>query len=66
MRVPNFKDLELTKYLTEWDREIERMRKDTISAIGANRALLLYSPNKSVWEIKVTDAGALTVTKIAG
>jgi len=66
MRVPNFKDIELTKYLTEWDREIERMRKDTVSAIGANRALLLYSPNKSVFEVKVTDAGALTVTKIAG
>jgi len=66
MRVPNFKDIELTKYLTEWNREIENMRRDTLSGIGGNRSLLLYSPNKSVYEVTVTDAGALTVTKIAG
>ena len=66
MRVPNFKDIELTKYLSEWDREIERMRKDTLSAVGGNRSVLLYSPSKKVFEITVTDAGALMVTKVAG
>jgi len=66
MRVPNLKDLELTKYLTEWDREMERIRRDSISAIGGNRSLLLYSPNKSVFEVTVADDGTLVITKVAG
>ena len=66
MRVPNFKDIELTKYLNEWNREIENMRRDTLSGIGGNRSVLLYSPSKFVFELTVTDAGTLVVTKVAG
>lgn len=65
MRVPEFKDPDVKKYAVELDRELQQMRKDFVSSITGNRALMLYSPDKSVWEVKVTDAGALTVTKVA-
>ena len=66
MRIPTFKDPEVTKFLIEQDREIERTKKDTLSAVTGNRSLLLYSPNKSVYEIKVSDAGVISATKVAG
>jgi hypothetical protein len=66
MRIPNFKDAELTKFLTEWDREIQGLRKDFISNVSGNNSVLLISPSLKVFEVKVTDAGALTVTKVAG
>lgn len=65
MKVPNFKDPDITKFLVEWDLEIRRMKDDQLSAIKGNRALLLISPDKSVFEVTVTDLGALTITKIA-
>jgi len=66
MRIPNFKDIEITKFLVQWDLELQRMRKDQLSAIGGNRALLLYSPSKKVYEITVDDAGVLHTTYVAG
>ena len=66
MRIPNFKDPEITKFLVEWDLELQRMRKDQLSAIGGNRSLLLYSPGKKVYEVTVDDSGVLTTTKVAG
>jgi len=66
MRIPNFQDTEVTKFLVQWDLELQRMRKDQLSATGGNRSLLLYSPNKSVFEITVSDAGAITATKVSG
>lgn len=66
MRIPNFKEPELTKFLTEWDREIDRLRKDALSKVTANQSVLLQSPGNKVWEVTVTDAGALVLTKVAG
>jgi hypothetical protein len=66
MRIPNFQDLEVTKFLVQWDLELQRMRKDSLSSTGGNRSLLLFSPDKSVFEVTVTNAGALTVTKVSG
>jgi len=66
MRIPNFKDPDVTKFLVEWDLELQRMRKDQLSAIGGNRSLLLYSPSKKVYEVTVDDSGVLTTTKVAG
>ena len=63
MRVPNFKDVELTKYLTEWDREIQSMKRDFLTNTGGNNSVLLISPSLKVFEIKVTDAGALVITQ---
>ena len=65
MKIPNFKDSEITKFLVEWDRELGRMEKRAISSVSGNRSLLLYSPNKSVYELTVSDAGALVITKVS-
>lgn len=66
IRVPNFKDPELTKFLTQWQRELDSTKKDSLSSITGNHSILLVSPDKSVWEVKVSDLGALTTTKVAG
>ena len=66
MRIPNFKDLDVTKFLTEWDREIERLRKDSMSNVTGNRAVLLLSPSLKVYEIKVDDAGVISSTLVQG
>jgi hypothetical protein len=65
MRIPSFEDGAITKFLIEYDREIERFKKNTMAANSGNRALLLYSPSAMVFEVKVTDAGALTVVKVS-
>jgi len=66
MRVPNFKDADLTKFLVEWDREISSNKDNALSKNQANHSLLLLSPSKIVYEVKVDDAGVLTTTRIAG
>jgi hypothetical protein len=66
MKIPNFKDPHVTKFLTEWDREIRNTQQDAMSNVTANRALLLHSPDLAVWEITITNAGAITATKIQG
>lgn len=62
MRVPKFDDSELTKFVTELLREIDRSSKDKISAVTANHSVLLISPSKKVFEVTVSDAGTLVVT----
>ena len=66
MRIPNFEDMEITKFLVQWDLEIQRMREDNLSAVRGNRALLLYSPSKKVYEVTVSDTGVLSTTYVAG
>jgi len=65
MRIPNFKDMEVTKFLVQWDLELQRMRKDYLSATGGNRSILLYSPDKSVWEVTISNAGVAVITKVS-
>lgn len=66
MKVPNFKDPDVTKFLTEMLREFDRTDKQVLSAITANKSLLLYSPGLKVFEIKVSDTGVITATKVSG
>ncbi len=66
MIIPQFKEPGLTKFLTDQDRDMTRFKQDTMSAVTANRSVLLYSPNKSVFELTVDDAGTLHITKVAG
>jgi hypothetical protein len=61
-----FKDPEVTRFVEEFLREQERTKREVLNAITANRSLLLYSPTAKVYEITVSDAGALVVTKVAG
>lgn len=64
MRVPNFKDPEVTKFLVQWNQELEQQRKDLLSRITANHSVLLQSPSSKIYEVTVSDAGALTVTLV--
>jgi hypothetical protein len=66
MKVPNFKDPDVTKFLTEMLRDFDRSDKGVMSAITANKSLLLYSPSLKVFEITVSDTGVLTATKVSG
>ena len=66
MIVPEFKDPEVTKFLVEQDRNIAGIKRDLLSAITANRSVLLYSPSKLVFEVTVDDLGALHVAKVSG
>jgi hypothetical protein len=66
MKVPNFKDPDVTKFLIQWDQEIRGIEKDKLSAITGNRSVLLYSPSKKVYELTVDDSGVLAITKVAG
>jgi hypothetical protein len=66
MRIPKFEDPEVTKFLEQWTKEQEKMINDRLSAITGNRSLLLISPGLKVWEATISDAGALTWTKVAG
>ena len=66
MKVPKFQDPEVTKFLNLWDIELQRNQKDSLSANGGNRSLLLYSPSKIVYEITVDDAGVIHSTKVSG
>jgi hypothetical protein len=65
MRIPTFADKDLNKFFVDWQREIDQMKKDKFNALSANKSVLLYSPSKKVYEITVTDAGALVVTKVS-
>ena len=66
MKVPKFQDPEVAKFLTEMLKEFEKSDKDVLSSVTGNRAVLLYSPSKYVFEVKVSDAGVLSVTKVSG
>ena len=66
IRVPNFKDPDVTKFLIEMLRDFDRTDKDVMTLNTANRSLLLYSPSKKVFEIKVSDAGVISATQVSG
>ena len=66
MIVPQFKDPDVTKFLVEQDRNINAIKRDLLSAVTANRSVLLYSPSKLVFEVTVDDAGTLHAVKVSG
>ena len=64
--VPQFKDPDVTKFLIELMRDNDLSKKSVLSSISGNHSVLLISPSLKVFEITVTDAGALVVTKVQG
>ena len=64
--VPNFKDPEVAQFLIQLMRELDSSNKTVLKNNTGNNSLLLLSPSLKVFEVKVSDAGALTVTKIQG
>ncbi len=66
MKVPQFEDPAVTKFLVEFLREEERINANYLKAGTANNSVLLLSPSRKTYEVKVSDAGALTVTLVQG
>jgi hypothetical protein len=65
-KIPDFKDPEVAKFMTEFMREVDNKDKEYLKLGTANRSLLLYSPSLKVFEIKVSDTGVITATKVSG
>jgi hypothetical protein len=66
MKVPTFKEAGLTDFLNKLMIELDRAENDNLSSVTANNSLLLLSPSKKVFEVKVSDTGVLTATKVQG
>lgn len=66
MKVPEFKDPAVTKFLTEYIREVDRTNKDVLHSHTANQSLLLYGSGKDVYKITVNDSGTVVATKVYG
>jgi hypothetical protein len=66
MKVPNFKEPEVTKFLEQFQLDLNRKLTTFLNADSANKSVLLYSPNKKVFEITVSDTGVITATKVQG
>ena len=66
VKVPTFKDTDVTKFMIQYIAEVDRKDRDLLSAIQGNRALLLISPSKKEYEVKVDDSGVLHTTLVAG
>lgn len=64
--VPDFKEPGLSDFLRRVEADRDRTFRDMLSAVSGNRSMLLLSPGKKVYEVKVSDAGALTVTLVSG
>jgi hypothetical protein len=65
MRKPTFQDPEINRFFTDWQSEMDRIKRDSLSSVTANRAVLLYSPSKKVYEIKVDDSGVISATLVS-
>ena len=66
VKVPEFKEPGLTDFLVRVLEERDRVRKDLLSSHTANNSVLLQSPGKKVYEVKVDDAGVISATLVAG
>lgn len=65
-KIPEFQDPQVAKFMTEFMREFDSKDKEYLKLGSANRSLLLYSPSLKVFEIKVSDTGVITATKVSG
>jgi hypothetical protein len=66
IKVPNFQELGLSKFLNDLLLDLDKTNRDTLSKVTANHSVLLQSPGNIVWEVKVDDAGVLSTTKVQG
>lgn len=66
IKVPQFQDTNITKFLNDLVKNIDDTNNGKMSLNTANKSLLLYSPSLKVFEIKVSDTGVITATKVSG
>ena len=65
-KVPTFKEPGLSAFLSSMIVERDRLAETKLSAISANKSVLLFSPSEKVYEVTVSDAGVLVVTQVSG
>jgi hypothetical protein len=65
IRVPEFKEPGLTRFLADFDRQLENERATKLSKVTANHSLLLQADNGKVYEVRVSNAGALVLTLLS-
>jgi len=64
IRVPSFPIKGLAQFFTDLIKYIDENDGQKLNSNSENFSLLLRSNNGSVYEIKVSDAGALSATKV--
>jgi hypothetical protein len=66
MRVPQFKEPGLTKFLEDLDNDLRRAQIFNVNSRTARDSALLQSPSGKVYAVKVDDAGVISTTLVAG
>jgi hypothetical protein len=66
IKVPEFKEPGLTDFLARVEAERNRDLRNLLSAVTGNRSVLLLSPSRKTYEIKVNDAGVISATLVLG
>lgn len=66
MRIPNFKEPGLSKFLSDLQSELKREHTNSVSKVTANHSVLLQSPSDKIYEVTVNDSGVLVVTHVQG
>lgn len=66
VKIPQFKEPGLSEFITRLIEDRDRTTREKLDKVRANTSVLLYSPSKKVYEVTVSDAGALVVTLVAG
>lgn len=64
--VPDFKEPGLKRFLEDLLNEVTTRDKNKLTALTANHSVLLLSPGKKTYEIKVDDAGVISTTLVQG
>src|SRR5262245_56209710 len=66
MKVPDFKEPGLSKYLTDLAKEREELLKGFLTKGTTNHSVLLQSPGGNVYEVTINDDGSITSELISG
>jgi len=66
VKVPDFREPGLSDFLRRVEADRDRVANSVLSAVSGNHSVLLLSPGKKTYEIKVSDAGAITATLVSG
>lgn len=65
VKVPAIKNFaDVRQVLNDMSREMDNAKDRTLSNETANHSILLQAPDKSVWQIVISNTGVLTTSKV--
>lgn len=64
--VPGAIPLNIAEYLRDLAKYVSMALQKRTPDDQARASIILLSPNGSAWEVKVSDTGVVTTTKVAG